>query len=120
MVASLFSPLSKVVFEHAQEASFLWSLRTHRRRASGFGFEDLELLDGRLAAHVDGLHISGEHAWRACRPRLVTEAPGEMFAAMLVAIEARDPKKVNALLALSEVASGMAAGCVGALGWISA
>ena len=50
-----FPVISSIVSQHAEEAAFLWLLRSHALRAPHYALKDLAKLDGRVEAHLDGL-----------------------------------------------------------------
>jgi len=55
-------PLPDLVSRHFEEASFLWTLRRRAVDAPHYTFADLERLDERIEAHLDGLRIAGASA----------------------------------------------------------
>lgn len=108
-----------VLFEHAYEISFLWSLRTQLSESGGVTFEHIRALDERIDAHIDGLRLGGQRGWEICRSQLTRPEPGELFAAMLLAANAEDSRKLLALFALAEAVPAMQLGAIEALAWIS-
>jgi len=54
-----------IVGIHAEEAAILFANRPAAVRAPNRRLEDLATVDGRLAAHLDGLAIAGPHGARA-------------------------------------------------------
>ncbi len=108
-----------VLFEHAEETSFLWALRTSRARSGVYTLQRFGELDERLEAHIDGLREGGEAAWRICEMRLGTEQAGEMFAAAVVAGAEGDASRLHRLLALEEAVPALRPGMVAAFGWIA-
>ena len=63
--------------EHAGQAAFLWHLRSLAVAQPHYLLDDLEALDSRLAAHVDGLREAST-AWDACRRLLADGTPWPM------------------------------------------
>jgi hypothetical protein len=51
--------LAGIVSQHAEEAAFLWLLRSNAVRAPHYSLKDLAKLDGRVEGHLDGLNIGG-------------------------------------------------------------
>jgi uncharacterized protein (TIGR02270 family) len=109
-----------VVWQHAEETAFLWSQRTHLATAPHVAVRHLARWDDRLAAHIDGLRVAGEAGWKICQAQLATEAPGEMFAAMIMALEAKKTERIDKLFALTKSVPDMRPGLLSAFGWISA
>jgi uncharacterized protein (TIGR02270 family) len=109
-----------VVLQHAEQASFLWQLRSHAVTSAAYTLQDLARLDDRLDAHLDGLRIAGKEAWRLLLEQLEAGEPGEFFAAGVLALEWQD---TNRFLALAERAQPNAPSCrglVSALSWVGA
>jgi uncharacterized protein (TIGR02270 family) len=106
-----------VVEQHAEEAAFLWTMRDQAVLAPNYALKDLERLDERVEAHLDGLRIAGQVGFEACRRALEGAAPGEVFAAGVLGIGAADEGLIQKVLAFSGV-EGLRRGLVSALGWL--
>jgi uncharacterized protein (TIGR02270 family) len=79
--------IADIVSHHAEEAAFLWLLRSNATRAPHYGLKDLAKLDERVEAHLDGLRVAGEPGWELCKAALGNEEAGEVFAASVMAFE---------------------------------
>jgi len=53
-----FPVISSIVSQHAEEAAFLWLLRSNATGAAHYSLKDLAKLDGRVEAHLDGLRVA--------------------------------------------------------------
>jgi hypothetical protein len=56
--------IAEIVSQHAEEAAFLWLLRSKAIRAPHYALNDLAKLDDRVEAHVDGLRAAA--TWWDC------------------------------------------------------
>jgi len=52
--------IEDIVSQHAEEAAFLWLLRSYATRAPHYDLADLAALEERVDAHLDGLRIAGD------------------------------------------------------------
>ncbi|MEP7306569.1 MAG: TIGR02270 family protein [Acidobacteriota bacterium] len=110
--------IDEILSQHAEEASNLWSLHQHAVRAGRCALKDLRRLDDRIEAHVDGLRIAGEAGWKMCQRQLTDDDSGGAFTATVLALEARDPERISALLAVGEASASLCTGIVSAFGWV--
>src|SRR5919109_24342 len=90
--------ISEIVSQHAEEAAFLWLLRSNGVHAPHYALKDLAKLDGRVEAHLDGLRVAGEPGWELCKAALANEEPGEVFAAAVMAFESGIESRIQAVL----------------------
>jgi uncharacterized protein (TIGR02270 family) len=104
--------------EHAGQAAFLWHLRSLAVAQSHYLLDDLEALDSRLAAHVDGLREAST-AWDACRRLLADGTPWAAAPLALMALERGDGRQVAQLLALAEQQPAWVPMLEAAFGWVS-
>lgn len=109
--------ISHIVEQHAEEAAFLWILRSYAVHASHYRLKDLAKLDNRVEAHLDGLRISGSGGWDLCEQALKIGEAGEMFAAGLLALESKDPHKLANVIDIAETSPEASKGLISALGW---
>lgn len=108
-----------VVEQHAEESAFLWLLRDAAVSAPHYRLKDLVKLDGRVEAHIDGLRIAGDEGWRFCCEALALKAPGEVFAAGVLALDSRDPARLDQVFAVAEAAPETVRGLISAFGWVA-
>jgi uncharacterized protein (TIGR02270 family) len=110
--------LHHIVALHAEDAAFLWLVRDRAARAPHYKLRDLARLDDRLQAHTDGLRIAGEAGWELAEAQLESKEPGEMFAAMVLALEMEHCDRATGLLELAETAPSMRRGLGLAFAWL--
>lgn len=110
--------ISHIVEQHAEEAAFLWILRSYAVHAPHYRLKDLAKLDHRVEAHLDGLRIAGPDGWELCEQALEIGEAGEVFAAGLLALESKDPKKLAKVIRVAETSPEACKGLISALGWI--
>lgn len=106
-----------ILSQHAEEAAFLWVLRRLAVGRPDYDLEDLAKLDGRLAAHLDGLYVAGEASWEMVLENLDRGRDGELFAAAMLAIPT-GPKRFQELLGALSEKPELGQGLVSALGWL--
>jgi uncharacterized protein (TIGR02270 family) len=109
-----------VVQQHAEEAAVLRHVRSVLVRAPHVRLLQLGRLDERIAAHLDGLAVSGRHGTALCLAALERPGAGEVFALAVRAIESRDSKLFKHALSLVGPVPEAARGVLSALGWVSA
>jgi uncharacterized protein (TIGR02270 family) len=120
MLAASRQPVLPVVHQHAEESAILRNTRSVLVRAAHVRLLHLARIDERIAAHLDGLAVAGEHGARLCEAALETPGTGEVFAAALGAIASRDQARMDRLFALAESLAGARRGLISAFGWASA
>jgi len=108
-----------ILSQHVEEASELWTLRRAAVAAPHFSLADLAKLDGRVAAHLDGLRIAGEEGWKMCKEQLAANEEGEVFAAGVLACESANPALMVDVLSVVEQEPQLARGLISAL-WLAA
>jgi hypothetical protein len=112
--------IANVVSQHAEEAASLYGTRVVLVRAPRVRLWALQRdCDGRLAAHLDGLSVAGEHAWPFCEAALEAPSAGAVFTAAVRAIEEMDHHRLDRLFALAEVSRETVPGLIAAFGWHS-
>lgn len=121
-VAARRSPpaVATVVQQHAEEAAMLSHVRHVLVRAPHVGLLQLGRLDERIAAHLDGLAVAGATGKALLRAALERPGAGEVFAAAVTALQARDMAWFDELVALAGAAPDARRGVLRALGWVSA
>lgn len=113
-------PIPVVVMQHAQESAMLRHVRSVLVRAPHVRLHQLQRLDERIAAHLDGLAVAGAFGAEFCTAALENPGTGEVFAAAVVAIESRDAAALERLIALAGALPLARRGLLSALGWVSA
>ncbi|MEP6934413.1 MAG: TIGR02270 family protein [Nitrospirota bacterium] len=110
--------IEKIVFQHAEEVAFLWTVRNRAVDAQHYSLRSVARLDERLEAHLDGLRVAGEPGWEICKVALGLEWPGEVFAAAVLGFESGREEWIMAVLEVATKSPEPARGLVSALGWI--
>jgi uncharacterized protein (TIGR02270 family) len=110
--------VSSVVQQHADDAAVLASNRTRMVRGPSARLGQLSALDRRLTAHLDGLRLAGEEAWKLCEEALETPFPGTSFPLTVRALETRDEARLSRVVALAEAVPETAPGLLLAFGWV--
>jgi len=119
-VARARPPNPVVLGQHAEDAAVLRNTRSYLVRAPHVRLHLLRRLDERLAAHLDGLDVAGDHGSAVARAALETPGAGQVFTATVVAIERRDAAWLDKVLALAQALPEAQPGAVSAFGWVSA
>ncbi len=109
-----------VVQQHAEEAAHLRHVRSVLVRAPHVGLLQLGRLDERIAAHLDGLVVSGQDGAALCTQALQTPAVGPMFTAASLALHTGNEPLLQHVLALVPVLPEALKGVVSALAWVPA
>jgi hypothetical protein len=92
-----------VVFQHLEDATALRSVRAVLVRAPHVKLLHLGRTDERLAAHLDGLSISGDYGAGLSQAALDVPGFGQLFVAAVLAIERRDLTQIERLMSLLDV-----------------
>jgi uncharacterized protein (TIGR02270 family) len=116
MKRSLLVPL--VISQHAEMAAHLYGVRTQHAHAPHVKLRYLLRIDHRLAAHCDGLKVSGEAGASMCLRALDNPDPGAMFAAAVGTIERQDQDGLARLQALAGARPEVRSGLIAAFGWV--
>ena len=109
-----------VVQQHAEESAMLRHIRSVLVRAPHVKLHHLRRLDDRIAAHLDGLSVAGAYGTECATAALARPGAGEVFAVAVRAIEERDDKALDRLIALAGALPDGKRGLLSAFGWVSA
>src|SRR5947208_9541130 len=104
-----------IVTQHAEEAAFLWLLRDAAVHAPHYALKDLARLDERVEAHLDGLRVAGDFAWKICVKGLEEGAAGEVFAAAGLAFDSGNDEHIQIVVKAGTATAEKARGLVSAL-----
>lgn len=107
-----------IISEFADEAAFLWLVRSRVVNEPHFSLCDLAKLDGRLEAHLDGLRVAGEAGWAACSKSLGNELPEAYFAPAVLAFDSGMAVRIKAVLDGIGENPAKARALISALGWL--
>jgi len=108
-----------VVSQHLDDAAALRSVRTMLVRAPHVKLLHLDRADERLAAHLDGLSISGDYGAGLSLAALEVPGVGQLFISAVLAIERRDATQIDRLLSLLNVEPNAARALASAFGWVA-
>jgi uncharacterized protein (TIGR02270 family) len=108
----------QVVDQHAEEVVFLWSLRNLAVHQSNYTVSDVEKLDRRVDAHIDGLRIAADYYRDTWRRASTGREPGEVFASAVLAYESVDADRMGQILDVVEGERGLLCGLISAMGWV--
>jgi uncharacterized protein (TIGR02270 family) len=111
-------PIVAVVQQHLDEVIGLWNTRSVLLTSPDVTLRSLAWIDERIAAHLDGLSVAGEHAWPICEAALASPSAGSVFAAVVRAIEAKEPSRLKRLVDTLTTTSDGRRGLTGACGWL--
>ncbi len=112
------SIIPHIIDQHAEEAAFLWLLRSNAVHAPHYDLQDLAKLDDRVEAHIDGLRIAGDYGWQVSLENMQAKEPGEIFTAAVLALEGSDIERINQVYAAVEDCPETNGGLISALGWV--
>lgn len=103
---------------YADDAAFLWHLRSLVVDQPHYTFRDLIGLDQRIQAHLDGLMTAPADAWKICGQAMSIQEPGEVFTAAVLAFRSLDVGKIQAVVESGLGCSTASRGLISALGWL--
>jgi uncharacterized protein (TIGR02270 family) len=113
-------PIPAMIQQHAEDAASLRNTRAFLVRAPHVKLHQLQRLDERLAAHLDGIAVGGDAGRDLCIAALETPSRGAMFAATVIALETRDGELLRKLLAVAEAEPQARSGLAAGFGWAPA
>jgi len=104
--------------QYVDEASFLWILRSIAIDQPHYTKEDINELEQRIEAQLDGLMISIDVAWEICLEALDLEQAGEVFTSTIIAFKSHDSTKIQKVIEVGLSSDETFKGLVSALGWL--
>ncbi len=110
--------IEDIVSEHADEVADLWLIRNIAANEPHYSLEDLADIDGRLEANLDGLRVGESCGWEICKEKLASKERGEVFAAGVLAIEGKEPDRLQAVLDVVQAAPEVSRALISAFGWL--
>src|SRR5262249_17748742 len=110
-------PIREIVQQHGDESIMLHALRSRLVAAPHVAMTALSRLDERLAAHLDGLAVAGEHAWPLCDAALETPSADAVFVAAVCAVRDRQSPRIHALIGTMP-SEPLRSGMTSAFGWL--
>jgi uncharacterized protein (TIGR02270 family) len=110
--------IEQITIAHCEEAAALAARRIPLVAAPHVALSALSRYDQRLAAHLDGLSVSGDQGWIHCEMALETPSAGTMFTAAVRAIEEREQQRIHRCLAVAMAIPECRGGLTSAFGWL--
>jgi uncharacterized protein (TIGR02270 family) len=107
-----------VISQHADMTVHLHGVRTEHVHAPHVKLFNLLRVDKRIAAHLDGLTISGDTGAACCERALEDPDPGAMFAAAVGMIERQNLDGLARLQAVAGALPDVQSGLIAAFGWV--
>jgi uncharacterized protein (TIGR02270 family) len=104
--------------QYANDASFLWLLRSISVNQPHYDARDMLELEQRLAAQLDGLMTSVDIGWEVCEEALELQEAGEVFTAMVVAMRSHESRKIQQAVEVALQHELAMPGLVSAMGWL--
>jgi uncharacterized protein (TIGR02270 family) len=120
MLMATRNPVVAVLHQHVEDTAVLRNNRSYLVFASDVKLHQLRRLDDRLAAHLDGIAIAGEHGALLATAALENSGQGEIYTATVNAIENRNAARLEKLLSGAEQLPEIQAAVVSAFGWVTA
>jgi uncharacterized protein (TIGR02270 family) len=114
------APILAIASQHVEESAHLRNVRTVLVRAPHVRLLQLGRLDERIAAHLDGVAVSGDRGARLSAQALASPNAGGVFTLAVQALERRDAGALDRMMAVVEAAPELRRGVASALGWVSA
>lgn len=106
-----------VVEQFVEDAAALFTTRSRMLRWPHVRLSDLQRIDYRLSAHLDGIVIAGDFGWQHCEATLAAPEPGVLFAATVAALQTGHADRLERLIAVAQAMPEAAAGLTAAYGW---
>lgn len=104
--------------QFANDAAFLWLLRSIASDQPNYVSADLLELEERIDMHLDGLMTAPEVSWDICADAMSIEQSGEIFAAAVLAFRSLDINKIQQVVELGLRSEEGVLGLTSALGWL--
>ena len=110
--------IGTAVIAHVEEAAFLCASRRYNIEQPHYRLRDVDKLDRRIEAHLDGLRIAADEGWKLVVEELGWKEAGEFFVASLLAFESNKADRIEKVLAAVAGAPEGIPGVASALGWL--
>lgn len=104
--------------QFANDAAFLWVLRSIAVKQSNYFLTDLNALEKRIDDHLDGLMTGADASWKVCIDAMSIKQMGEAFIAAVIAFRSLDVDKIQQVIELSMEDNECFSGVASALGWL--
>jgi uncharacterized protein (TIGR02270 family) len=114
----LFDAYAHYQDQFADDAAFLWLLRSNAINQPHYHLADLNELDQRIDAQLDGLMTAPEESWKVCEASLALQQPGEAFVASALAFRSLDVRKIQIAVEAGLADTHTFKGLVSAMAWL--
>lgn len=104
--------------QYAEEAAFLWLLRSIAVHQPHYLPEDVAQLEERIDHQLTALQMHPEAGWRACEKGLELAEPGEVFTAAVVAFRSLDIQNIQKAVDVGLSTPDTFKALVSALAWL--
>lgn len=104
--------------QYVTDASFLWVLRNVGIHQPHYTVADIQDIDRRIDANLDGLMTSLDLSWELCLEALDIGQAGEIFTVAVVAFRSRDVEKIKAAVSEGLKDEETIKGLISALAWL--
>lgn len=104
--------------QYADDAAFLWVMRSVAVDQPHYTKEDLARLERRIQYSLDGLMSSTDLGWSLCEAALAMEGAGEVFIAAVTAFKSHESGKIKQAVDAGLASGAAFPGLVSALGWL--
>ncbi|WP_028877413.1 TIGR02270 family protein [Teredinibacter turnerae] len=112
------NPFRKVLEQHVEDAAFLWVLRSAAVDQPHYLTSDIEALEQRLNANLDGIVASLQRSWPLCCEATSFEEGGEAFVLAVTAFRSLEFEKIKFAVDFGVSNPNTFRGLVSALGWL--
>ena len=102
----------------ADDAAFLWLLRSIAVDQPNYTHEDLVMLDERVDKQLDGLLTAPEESWAICAAALELRQAGEVFAAAVLAFRSLEAHKIQRVVETALTSDQACKGLISAMAWL--
>ncbi|CAN5718575.1 TIGR02270 family protein [soil metagenome] len=113
-------PIFAIVQQHAEESVSLRHRRCYLIGAARVDLFQLNRLDQRLTAHLDGLAVAGGLGAQLAMDGLQSPGCGEAFTATVRALQDRHAGAIEKLIEVAQAKPELRTGLLSAFGWVSA
>lgn len=114
----IFNAYSHLYDQYADDAAFLWLLRSNAINQPHYNIQDLGELDERVDAQLNGLMTAPDDAWKICETSLALQQPGEVFVATVMALRSLDIRKIQLAVEVGLSDTNAFKGLISAIAWL--
>lgn len=118
--AQIVNAYQDIYEQFADEAAFLWLMRSIAVDQPHYTARDVAALEQRLQAQLDGLMTAPDIAWEISARALELDGPGETFAAAIIALQTGQQQRIQQVVEAGLASEAAFPGLVSAFGWLPA